>query len=384
MKLTKKLGLFIAAAVSTISLGCIAYGAEQIGASTGNVTVNFGLYDYVDYQISENKSFSQCITSERNYGGTQDIPNLDSGKSYYVRWRATGTSTYSSPMEVVTVPICKEGDAGEQVTCTKTTATIKWPAMSGATGYELFVDKTKKMEVSGTSATIDLNDEVDVKIYPIRKAATTSYVARDNAPSRVVTIYSVIPLPGQASKAKVSDTYSDAVKIKWDEVERAGGYEVEYSLYNGKKKKIADTDEYTTYSIKGSKSIFYRVRVRAYVKFGDTKVLADWSPYSYVCRDISFSDLKVVGSSSKKAKFKLYWKKVKGAKKYVIYMAKGNDAGYKMVKTTKKRSAIISKFKKRKISHNVNYYFKVVAVGKFGKVKAKSYSWDVVSQYCTK
>ena len=64
--------------------------------------------------------------------------------------------------------------------------------------------------------------------------------------------------------------------------------------------------------------------------------------------------------------------RVKGATKYAVYMSMTNGAGFKKIKTTKKRNLVISKFRKKKLKSGKKYYFKVVAVRKDGKTSYTS------------
>jgi len=376
MKLLKKVGLLVTATVATVACGCMVYGYEQLEASDHSVKVEFGPYNYVDWQLSEDASFSFVAQKDENdYGGTSIIGNLSAGKSYYIRYRVAGEDMdYSEPLEVVTTPSFGNGDDVEEVACAKGTATVQYPAAKGATAYDVYVNNVKATTSTTTKATVKCTESSTVKVVPVRKCASTGFVA--DSGGDYITAWGVKPLSDAVKKVNYSSTGYSGINCKWDSCIGADGYEFEYANYKGKGKKVIDTG--TGYgnndaTISAPKRIFYKVRARSYVKCGSKKFVSDWSPYTYVCKDLAYENVKLKAvSTTKKRRIRVSWDKVTGAKKYIVYMAKGTNAGYKKIKTTKKRSIIVSKFKKKKLALNTEYYFKVVAVGKVGKKKVKS------------
>ena len=124
------------------------------------------------------------------------------------------------------------------------------------------------------------------------------------------------------------------------------------------------------------KKTFYKVRVRAYIKIGPQIYYGKWSDYFYTAPDLGFDsrkNIKIASVSKKKQpRIKLSWMKVKGATCYEIYMSETNAAGFKKIKTVKKRNIIIKKFNKKKLKKNTKYFFKVVAVKKDGNKTHKA------------
>ena len=74
---------------------------------------------------------------------------------------------------------------------------------------------------------------------------------------------------------------------------------------------------------------------------------------------------------------KASWNKVSGAKKYVVYMSDKKGSGHKKIKTTKKRTIKISKFKKKGLKKGKSYYVYVSAVRNIGGHTYTSYA-----KYC--
>lgn len=67
---------------------------------------------------------------------------------------------------------------------------------------------------------------------------------------------------------------------------------------------------------------------------------------------------------------KVSWKKVKGAKGYIIYRASSKKGKFKKIKTVKGSKS--GKYKDEEVSINETYYYKVRAFGKSGKKKVYS------------
>ncbi len=111
---------------------------------------------------------------------------------------------------------------------------------------------------------------------------------------------------------------------------------------------------------------FYKVRIRSYVTINNKVLYGAWSDYKIFGQQPKVN-IKKAGKG-----VKLTWKKVKGAKNYTVYMSTKRNSGFKKVKTLKKNSLKITKFKKKKIKRNKTYYVYVVATTKSGKTKIKT------------
>ena len=379
MKLAKKFGLLVATTVAAIGLTSVAYGFGQKDAGATYVKVNFwnegdiNYPDEIDYQYCSDKSFAASKTKDfKRVEGKSiyTIEDLDPGQSYWVRYRESGMFDYSSAFEVVTTPRFADESKITQVSAAANSATFTWTAAAGATGYRIMDEYNEVIQtVSTNKATIKLSKGALYKVEPIRKASTGSFVATKGANDLNAWLRNAPSVPKNITFRSELYVSGDLLKFKWDGSEDVKGYEFEYSLYNGKK-KVVEECEYAEKVIY-SKNQFYRVRIRSFWKNGNKKFYSAWSKYKYLCQDTA-GIVKLKATSGKKKKIKISWKTVKGAKKYIVYMAKGNDAGYKKIKTTKKKSLVIDKFKKKKLKKGAEYYFKVIAVGKFNKKTVKS------------
>ena len=168
-----------------------------------------------------------------------------------------------------------------------------------------------------------------------------------------------ITAPSVPVSVKAVSADHDKVKISWNKVSSAAGYEVYQN-----NKKIADvkTNSYTkTKLTTGTK---YTYKVRAY-KFNQTKkVYSGYSKNVTITPTLSsVSNAKAVNNAKQAAK--ISFKKVNGASGYVIYRATKKNGKYKAVTTLKKGSIVT--YTNKKLKKKSTYYYKVRAYKKVGK-----------------
>ena len=168
-----------------------------------------------------------------------------------------------------------------------------------------------------------------------------------------------VTVPQSPAGVKAVSADHDKVKVTWNKVSQAAGYEVYQNS-----KKIADvkTNSYTkTKLTTGTK---YTYKVRAYKLNGTKKVYSGYSKNVTATPNLStVSNVKVKNSSKKSAK--ITFKKVNGASGYVIYRATKKNGKYKAVSTLKKGTAV--SYTNKKLKKKSTYYYKVRAYKKVGK-----------------
>lgn len=176
-----------------------------------------------------------------------------------------------------------------------------------------------------------------------------------------------------APSAKASANYSK-IKIKWNKVKKANGYQVYRSTSpKSKFKKVktytsASKISYSDTKAKFNKTYYYKVRAYQKIKVkGKTKIL--YSPWSTVV-----SAKKKLGATTiKSAKCvsatsaKVTWKKTTGASGYEIYKCETKNGTYTYAGTATGGSKTSCTVKKLKAG--VKYYFKVRAYRKSGSNK---------------
>lgn len=168
-----------------------------------------------------------------------------------------------------------------------------------------------------------------------------------------------VTAPQTPAGVKAVSADHDKVKVTWNKVSQAAGYEV---YQNSKKITDVKTNSYTkTKLTTGTK---YTYKVRAYKLNGTKKVYSGYSKNVTATPNLStVSNVKVKNSSKKSAK--ITFKKVNGASGYVIYRATKKNGKYKAVSTLKKGTAV--SYTNKKLKKKSTYYYKVRAYKKVGK-----------------
>lgn len=198
-----------------------------------------------------------------------------------------------------------------------------------------------------------------------------------------------VKIPAKADTPYYDCTYDGSFEVAWQDDDSVDGYEFEYSYADGKNKKVKDLGFTQLAEIEPARNKFYRCRIRAYAKDDNgKKYYGAWSNYCYCAKDMSHHDLETEGSVVRKKKkkinrLKLTWNKIKGAKKYVVYMSTSMDTGYKKVKTVKKskNTCTVTKFRKKKLKRGRTYYVRICAVVKIGNSTYRTPMKDSVQGY---
>ena len=157
---------------------------------------------------------------------------------------------------------------------------------------------------------------------------------------------------------------SGKVKLTIEPVEDAVSYKIFVATAaDGEFELAAETDK-TTYTYNGKAGTKYYFKVQAVNEAGETS--AESELVNKVQVPAQVTSLK---ATTKKGQVTLKWKKVTGAKKYVIYMSKNGKSGWKKIGTATKNTFV---YKKGKVGAKL--YFKVQALtannkkGEFSKV----------------
>lgn len=180
-----------------------------------------------------------------------------------------------------------------------------------------------------------------------------------------------VPSVAKVSGIKSSSNTTKSLKLSWNKVSGASGYEVyQYNSKSKKYGKAADVKGTSVFVTKLSGASSYSFRVRAYSIADGTKYFGSYSSRFKT----STAPGKAAGLKTKKVsktKIKLTWKKTKGASGYAVYMKTGNGS-YKRIKTITKGSTV--KYTKTKLKKGKKYTFKIRAYKKMDRNIYGSYS----------
>lgn len=385
--MNKKKGIILASISFTFMFGCMVNAAtfKQTEADANSVKVEWDAGAVTDVQISpdinvDDSDFSYEVPrGKKEYTfyslGTE---RLASGTSYFVRFKQN--NTWSDSMEISTAPNASElSETAKQTSVDKNGATITWGTAYGATGYIIYTPKSnlsssvkKVASVNTNTATIKIDKTTTFRIVPVRKLSTGLLVI--DKQKRGVTLSGVRPFPKKVKKnkqVKEINLSDDKVKVEWQKMDDVDGFQLQYYNYKNKGKKNIKLSGFEHIATLSSKKMsFMKFKVRAYVLIGKKKVYGDWSKEAVVSPDITRATFSIIQKDcGSHPEADLTWKKVKGAKKYEVYMSTSFDRGYKKIATTKKTKLHVSRYAGSQMRFAVQYYFKVVGVTKINKKK---------------
>lgn len=394
-KRIKSLFLLMATIVATLMFSSIAFaatyqapgqvtGLKQAKANDTSVEIawdaQIGAYYSVEYSTDgANWTVVDTELSPANYHN-----GLSQGKSYYVRVRAYRSQyinlypedrvygPYSDTLEVITRP--DEVTSISQTDATYDTASFTWNQVEGVTQYEVYKTVNGIDTLVGTTNTNSITvtglarEEFSVSVLGVKKSAS-GFEAKSSY-KETLSSWDINLIPAKVGNVHIANYWGSLkeVNVEWDGSLFADGYQIQVYKNNAKKamSNVKTSSKYVYIKNINNKS-FYKVRVRAYTTVNGQVKYGDWSSYTWFAQQTNV-DLKFVSSK----KLKVSWNKVKGATSYTVYMSTSKNTNYKKVKTLKKRSYTVTKFKKKKLSIKKRYYVYVVANKKVGKNTVKS------------
>ena len=256
---------------------------------------------------------------------------------------------------------------------TANSITISWTGLNNVYGYEVYASTSKNGAytlvgaVAGNSFT-HLNLNAGTTYYYKLRAYAQLGVGNSVYGDYSVTVSRKQTVP-KVSGIKIANSSADSLKLSWNGVADASGYEIyQATKKNGKYKKVATIGKGSTVTRTVKKLSYnktYYFKIRAYRTVNSTK---KYSAYSAIIgkKVILTKPVLTVKAKSKTA-MSLSWEKVSGAKQYEIYRATSKKGTYKKIATTKSLKYTNTKLKKNKA-----YFYKIKAVQKIGSKTYRS------------
>ena len=154
------MAVMVFAMTITASAASAVTGLKQTDAYTTSVEVKWtaNLNEYYRVMVSQdrNKNYTKAGTTSN---GKYYVSGLQAGRTYYVKVQTinyNGSDVYAetAPLQVVTKPESVEYSSIKQTAGTRSSITMTWKKVAGATGYIVTKDGGKSKSVTGTKATI--------------------------------------------------------------------------------------------------------------------------------------------------------------------------------------------------------------------------------------
>ncbi len=370
-------------------------GLKQTDANSGSVTIRWDeaegdvaayLVEWCQSSTFTGTTYGYATTT--SIGGK--IPNLASGKTYYVRVTAADSEAPGETSDVIDVVTSPYGKVAgfKQGKEEATKIALSWRKVTGANGYYIgYYKKSTKGklnevvtgDVSSYKLSAAANTKYCVDILPVRKsrAGFVAYGANSLGWKDMSTKPTKIKSLKFIGSGSSTDPYAKIAYFSWSRSDAAAGYE--YTLYGNNGKQVAKKTITIDKPNKGVKisnkklvnTQFMKIRVRAYILVNGVKKYGPSSDYCWFGK-YPPSVKKAMAGRYASDGVKISWKKMTGAKNYTVLVSTKPNSGYKKVTTTSKTSCVIKKCGKSTITTGKYYYYKVVANKKVGKKTIKS------------
>ncbi|SFB35932.1 Lyzozyme M1 (1,4-beta-N-acetylmuramidase), GH25 family [Acetitomaculum ruminis DSM 5522] len=368
---TKTLGVSTLKSITNISNTSVKLNFSKVSAATA----------YEIYRSNSKTSGFKRIATVTTTNYLDE--NLTCGRTYYYKIRTVKNNNLSEFSNVLSI---KAKPAKIKVTLRYDSALsyvrINFKTVEGATGYTVYKSLSKdgsfkriaKIKSGKELTFIDKDVKKGQKYYYMVKAyKTTKTYGNIYSDSSVVKTVKMIPKAVDNLNA-ASSTYN-SVKLTWKASSKAEGYRIYYSTNKeGSYTLAADIKGQSktatiVSSLKCGKKYYFKVR--AYQKDDNNKKIIGYSSEIKCTKPVpSAPSVKITASASNK--LILSWKKVAGAKSYVVLRRLVGESSYKIVKA----GLTNTEFTNSKLKAGQKYVYKVYAirglvVGKYSKAVSK-------------
>lgn len=325
-----------------------------------------GAGGYQIYRSTNAQSgFKKVATVEGGSATSYTDGSLTAGTNYYYKIRAYSGSTtgkYSAVMGASPL-------AGGKITSVRSDGsgqlTVKWEAVSNASGYQLYRSTTKNgkftkvADVNSTSYTDTGLKNGTTYYYKVRAKSVQNRRTGYGSSSEPVSGWSI----AATSITGVTSQSNGKLLVKWKAVKNVYRYQVYRSTSkNGTYTRVAVVSgtSYEDGNIKTNQKYYYKIRtvnrvnkVNGYGNYSGVK-------YGLQVGRASITSIQTTSSTS----LKLTWKKVSNASGYKIYRSTSKKGSYKLIKTITNGNT--TSYKNSKLKTGQTYYYKVQAVGNTG------------------
>ena len=251
---------------------------------------------------------------------------------------------------------------------------ISWDSIDDIEGYSVYMAETP----DGEYTCVDSVTENWYTKYNLTAAKTYYFKVRAYVEGKkYFSEYSsvtegVVTAPDQVEAPTVKSGNGREIKISWNALDYADGYEILSSTEENPTYTCVGETTDCEYILTGLEKIKYNVRVRAYVLVDDIKVYGD---LSYVRTGYPGMDKvqNITVKATSATSVKITWDTVDLADIYSIYMATEPDGEYKCIASVSGNSCT-----RTKMEEGTTYYFKIRTNYSVGDTKTYSGFTDIV------
>lgn len=346
-------------------------GLRQVSGSQTVITVEWddakdGCQRYeVAYKEKSEGTYKYIIT----FDSFMTFSGLKAGTTYEVMVRVNDKVFVSSweSKEFVTQP--KGVVSGLKETSVKSNSvSLSWNSVIGVNAYYLdYCEATyprtyKGMIVYSNKGTINglkAGTKYEVTVYPLRVSSDKQSISEKEIGDSDNIVVLTTP--------KTPTTVKSVQFIKSNKIKFSTGFcntatKYYYQVYKNNKKVCSGSKSQPNFIITNKKFktvSVYKVRVRAKNSSGYSK----WSSWRYFSQQPKISKIR----KYRKSYLRVTWKKLSGAKRYILYGSTKKSGNYKKIATTSKTSYVVKTIGKSKIKKNKKYYFYLKSQVKVGK-----------------
>ena len=268
-------------------------GLKLLDSTSSSLKIGWDKYDkatgYEVYRATnENGKYIKVKTITDNNIIQNKSPNLDNGKMYYYRVKAyievDGQKYYSDSATLQASTKLSGGITNlKMVSRTDNSIRISWDKVESDEGYEVFRGTSEKGKYVKVKTITD-NNITSIVSTGLNSATTYYYKVRSyktidgNKQYGDFSTVKISTKPKAVDNLVLVNSTEKSIKIAWDEVKGADGYEIfKATGENGKYVKVATTSDLNYVSLGVVKGQSYCYKVKAYKVISNKKIYGDYS-----------------------------------------------------------------------------------------------------------
>lgn len=311
------------------------------------------------YTQGESLYLLDMVVSAYHYDGSMEeiVDYSVSGYDSMILGSQSITIGYEGASTNLTVQVIPQSVKNiKTIGSSKSSISLQWDGVEGATGYEIYSRDEVKNQFSYTTFVEKNEVTLEYESTSVYTYYITAVVRINDSTytSALSEPFTAATAPAAVENLKATNIAGSSVSLSWDKVTDASGYIIYRATgSSGTYKKVA-TSKTLSYSDKTvSSGTAYRYRVRAYVLNDD--YVGDISNTIQVHTNLAKMTIKAKAGEKQ---VRITWSKVNGATFYDLYMA-DESGSFKKITTRSAKSDLV--YVAKGLSNGKTYTFYGVA-----------------------